>query len=127
MSKYVKADFTPVEGVLNQWLHVNGGLFVGREGQTLDGVVAEFNAPVPEPKDPVPTVISSRQFFLQLAISGLTVQVSAWVATQTVLVQIAFDKSATFIRTDPMLQLGFAELGFTSEQIDAFFTAASAL
>ncbi|WP_457300027.1 hypothetical protein [Phyllobacterium sp. P5_D12] len=75
----------------------------------------------------IPTVISSRQFFLQLAVSGLTDQVTAWVSAQDPLVQIAFNKSATFLRADEMLQQGFSGLGFTVEQLDGFFTAAAGL
>jgi hypothetical protein len=123
---YKIEDFCPVEGEPNQWLHSTDGLFVGREGQTLESVVAEANMPF-VPAAIIPAVISSRQFFLQLALSGLTDQVSAWVAQQDPLVPIAFNKSATFRRDDEMLQQGFAGLGFTVEQVDAFFTAASAL
>jgi hypothetical protein len=64
---------------------------------------------------------------MQLEISGLTAAVSNWVASQTPLIRIAFDESGTFQRSDPMLQQGFAGLGFTTQQIDAFFTAAAAL
>lgn len=88
----------------------------------VDGAVMEYT---PEPV--APDVVSSRQFFLQLALAGLTDQVSAWVATQYPLVQIAFNKSATFRRDDEMLVLGFDALGFTVEQVDAFFTEAAAL
>lgn len=33
----------------------------------------------------------------------------------------------TFVRTDQMMQAGFADLGFTEQQIDAFFLAAHQL
>jgi hypothetical protein len=31
------------------------------------------------------------------------------------------------VRSEPMMQVGFAALGFSPEQIDAFFVAAAAL
>lgn len=75
----------------------------------------------------VPASVSARQFKLQLLASGLLDQVKAWVATQDAAVQIAFENSGSFVRTEPMMQTGFAALGFTSEQIDAFFSSAAAL
>ena len=81
----------------------------------------------PEPVVVVPDSVSSRQFMMQLSISGLTAQVGAWVAAQDELVQIAFAKSGSFLRSEPMMQTGFTALGFTPEQIDAFFTAAALL
>lgn len=73
----------------------------------------------------VPDSVSARQFKLQLLTAGLLDQVEAWIATQDQAVQIAYANSGSFVRTEPMMQTGFAALGFTSEQIDAFFTAAS--
>lgn len=75
----------------------------------------------------VPTVVSSRQFFLQLATMGIAEEVEAWVGQQDALTQIAFNKSATFLRSDEMLVAGFSALGFTAEQGDQFFTAAALL
>lgn len=83
---------------------------------------------------PPPDRVTSRQFKLQLlafpAIGGgdtLLDDVEAWIATQSRAVQIAFENSDTFVRTEPMMQAGFAALGFSEGQIDAFFTAASVL
>jgi hypothetical protein len=64
---------------------------------------------------------------MQLAIAGLSTQVSAWASAQPELVQIAFDESGSFNRDDEMLVRGFTALGFTADQVDAFFTAASQL
>lgn len=75
----------------------------------------------------VPSSVSARQFKLQLLASGLLVQVEAWIAAQDQAVQIAYANSGTFVRSEPMMQAGFAALGFTTEQIDTFFTAAAAL
>lgn len=76
---------------------------------------------------PPPDRVSARQFKLQLLAAGLLDAVEAWIGTQDQAVQIAYANSATFVRTDPMMQAGFADLGFTEQQIDAFFTAASEL
>lgn len=81
----------------------------------------------PAPPPPVPDRVSARQFKLQLLAAGLLDQVEAWVATQPKPVQIAYADSGEFVRDEPMMQAGFSALGFTSEQGDAFFTAAAAL
>lgn len=82
----------------------------------------------PEPVPaPVPDRVTARQFKLQLLSAGLLDQVEAWIASQSQAVQIAYNNSGTFVRDEPMMQAGFAALGFTPEQIDAFFTAAAAL
>jgi hypothetical protein len=83
-------------------------------------VVAFINPPSP----PV-TSVSARQFKLQLLSAGLLDQVDAWIKAQSKAVQIAYEYSGTFVRTEPMMAAGFAAMGFTEEQIDAFFTAAS--
>ena len=75
----------------------------------------------------IPASVSARQFKLQLLASGLLAQVEAWVASQNQAVQIAYEYSGTFVRTEPMMQDGFTALGFTEEQGDAFFTAAARL
>ncbi|MBZ9822348.1 hypothetical protein [Mesorhizobium sp. CA4] len=76
---------------------------------------------------PVPASVSARQFKLQLLSNGLLDQVEAFVAAQGQAVQIAYDNSGTFVRSEPMMQAGFAALGFADEQVDAFFVAASKL
>ncbi|MBT1155728.1 hypothetical protein J1C56_09000 [Aminobacter anthyllidis] len=81
----------------------------------------------PAPPTPVPEVVSSRQFKMQLEIDGLTARVEAWVSSQPKLVQIAYVESKAFNRDDPMLRSGFAALGYSSTRVDAFFTAASKL
>lgn len=79
------------------------------------------------PAPVVPFRVSSRQFKMQLAISGLKSAVEAWVATQGELTQIAYESSGEFDIREPMMQAGFAALGFTEAQRDAFFTAAAQL
>lgn len=74
-----------------------------------------------------PDRVTARQFKLQLLSAGLLDQVESWVATQPKAVQIAYANSGTFVRGEPMMRAGFAALGVTSEQGDAFFAAAAAL
>jgi hypothetical protein len=75
----------------------------------------------------VPDRVSANQFGKQLIAAGLMDQVNAWVSEQDAETQWSFNRSATFVRDDPMMQTGFAALGFTSAQIDAFFVAAALL
>lgn len=82
---------------------------------------------VEPPSPPAPDRVTARQFKLQLLDAGLLDSVDAWIAGQDRATQIAYENSGTFVRTDPMMQAGFAALGFTPEQIDAFFTAAEKL
>lgn len=91
----------------------------------LTGEVAAYVEP--EPVVVVPDRVTARQFKMQLEIDGLLASVDAWVASQEKLVQIAYANSGTFLRTEPMLQAGFAALGFTQQQGDEFFTNAAAL
>lgn len=97
----------------------------------VDGQLVEFVLPPPEPI--IPDRVSSRQFFLMLDIMDATTnpgifdQVDAWVKSQPRAIRLAYEKAGSFVRTDDNLQQGFAELGFSSEQVIAFFVGASAL
>lgn len=94
-------------------------------GWTYDG--DEF-APPTAPVLPAPDSVSARQFKLQLLAAGLLDEVEGWIALQGQAVQIAYENSGFFVRTEPMMQSGFLALGFTEEQqIDDFFRAAAAL
>lgn len=122
----------------------NGSITAGpmEDGQTYSGITeasrfyatvmaltndgADIDPYVPPTAPPV-DVVSARQFKLQLLASGLLDQVDAWIASQSKAVQIAYEYSGTFVRTEPMMAAGFAAMGFTEEQIDGFFTAASQL
>lgn len=73
----------------------------------------------------VPDRVTSRQFMVMLDIMGLYNAVQNWVSTQERKYQLAFQHSGTFVKDEPMMQAGFKALGFTEEQIDQFFTAAS--
>lgn len=87
------------------------------------GNIAAYVAPDPI----VPDRVTARQFKLQLLAAGLLDQVETWIGQQDQAVQIAYANSSTFLRTEPMMATGFAALGFTSDQVDAFYTAAAAL
>jgi len=88
-----------------------------------DPAILAFLNPPPPPVESV----SARQFKLQLLAAGLLDQVDAWIASQSVAVQIAYEYSGSFVRTEPMMASGFAAMSFTDQQIDDFFTAASKL
>ncbi|WP_245273342.1 hypothetical protein [Phyllobacterium sp. UNC302MFCol5.2] len=88
------------------------------EGNTIE----PYSAPVT-----IPDRVSRRQFRLQLIDVCLLSTVEGWIATQDERTQAAYADSGTFLRSDEMLQAGFSALGFTTEQIDAFFTEAAEL
>ena len=79
------------------------------------------------PSPPPVTSVSARQFKMQLAIGGLKTAVDVWVSAQDDLTQIAYEYSGSFEKHEPMMQAGFDALGFTPEERDAFFNAASQL
>ena len=87
------------------------------------GEIAEYVIP----PEAIPDRVSSRQFSMQLIISGLKDSVDVWIASQDELTKCAYEKSSSFVKTDDMMQEGFTALGYTSEQIDQFFLAASKL
>lgn len=110
------------------------GTITGIFANMQDGYAEEFLADENEevvafinPPPPPVTSVSARQFKLQLLASGLLDQVDAWIKSQGRAMQIAYEYSGTFVRTEPMMASGFAAMGFTDEQIDAFFSEASQL
>lgn len=74
-----------------------------------------------------PERVSARQFGLQLIALGLKSTVDAWVATQDESTKWAYQSSSTFVKTDAMMVNGFTALGFSEQQINEFFLAASLL
>lgn len=90
-----------------------------------DGHVVPYTPPAPEPV--IPDRLSRRQFRLALIDVGLLEQVESWVAMQDIRTQAAYADSSTFLRSDEMLQQGFAGLGFSELQVNEFFTAAAQL
>ena len=112
----------------------DGKISTGSTAELIEGVWTQVHTLDDAPLPPVPDRVTSRQFKLQLiafpAIGGgetLLDDVEAWISTQSRAAQVAFENSGTFVRTEPMMQAGFAALGFSEGQIDAFFTAASEL
>ena len=97
----------------------------GGDKPTLESLEAAWD--VIKDVEESPDSVSARQFKMQLAIAGLTETVEGWIGEQDSLVQIAYAYSSAFVKSEPMMQAGFAALGFTDEQIDAFFLAASKL
>lgn len=93
---------------------------------TVIDMTDEEIAAIPE-YDPSPSSVSARQFKLQLLAAGLIDGVDAWVAQQPRDVQIAYEYSGTFVKDSPMMQEGFTAMGFTTQQLDAFFEAAAQL
>jgi hypothetical protein len=91
---------------------------------TAEDIATALTAPDPVV---VPTSVSARQFKLQLLAAGLLDQVDEWVATQGKDVQISYEYSGSFLRTEPMMASGFEAMGVTEEQIDAFYIAAAKL
>lgn len=79
------------------------------------------------PPEPIPESVSSRQFKMQLVIDGIRSDVEAWVASQGELVQVAYDNSREFLRSDPTMQAGFAAFDYTQERVNTFFLDASKL
>ena len=94
--------------------------------EVAKGEVGEY-VPPPPPTEIIPDRVTARQFKMQLEKDGLTSSVEGWVSQQTKLVQIAYANSGTFVRSEPMMVAGFAALGFSEAEGDAFFTAAAAL
>ena len=125
--KYVKVingivdavRFTPKDGYIEAPETVFGGFSYDK---------GKFAAPAKEQATPViPSTVSARQFKMQLEIQGFTLAVETWVSSQSKLVRIAYANSGRFDRNEPMLQAGFAALGFSQAELDAFYTAAAAL
>lgn len=113
-----RSDDGAIDGVFEQLQEGRAEEFLSDDDPA---VVAFRNAP------PTVSSVSARQFRLMLRRSGLLDQVKAWVAQQDGETQDAFDYSGTFVKDSPMMAAGFAAMGFSGQQIDAFFTAAAQL
>jgi predicted protein tyrosine phosphatase len=111
-----------------EWEYKDGTLFVGRVGQTLDQVIAEYLASINEPETPaIPAVCTPRQARLALNSFGLRDAVESWVAAQPQDVKDTWEFATQVRRTDPLVVNAAAALSLTSEQIDALFTTAASL
>ncbi|MEI1249266.1 hypothetical protein [Rhizobium aouanii] len=113
-----RSDDGAIDGVFEQLQEGMAEEFLSDDNPEL---VARLNAP------PKVSSVSARQFRLMLRRSGLLDQVKAWVAQQDGEIQDAFEYSGTFVKDSPTMMAGFAAMGFTSLQIDAFFEAAAQL
>jgi hypothetical protein len=109
--------------VTAEWAEVPDTVFVGFKKAGDSWIAPETNQEL----QLVPDSVSARQFRLQLRRAGFIDQVKAWVALQDEETQDAFEYSGTFVSTEPMMMAGFNALGFTQEQKDTFFLAASKL
>lgn len=96
----------------------------GGEPRYIGGV---FEWQAVEPVEVIPDAVTARQFKLQLLAAGLLDQVDAWISTQDRATQVAYEYSGTFVRNEQMMQAGFEAMGFTPQQVSAFFVAASKL
>lgn len=125
-------------------LDADGPLQAEYQAWLSDGNTLE---PYEIPRPPVPQQISDRQFFQQAAVAGLITQDEAIAAVATgtipVVMQTIVDgisdadqkfaatmllSGATiFERSHPLTEAVGASLGWTSDQIDQFFTQAAAL
>jgi hypothetical protein len=102
------------------------GVFAGRQEiaqEAIDDLAEEVQAFL-HPQASV-SFVSTRQFKLHLLASGLIDAVDVWVAQKPREVQIAYEYSGIFVKDSPMILAGFAAMGFSGSQIDAFFEAAS--
>lgn len=108
---------------------------------------SELAAVTQPPSPPVPETISDRQFFQQAAIIGLITQTEALAAVQTGTVpavlmsvvnglpdqmqkfaaEMVLAGATVFERNHPLTEAVGAALGWTGEQIDAFFASAAGL
>lgn len=84
-------------------------------------------APYVPPAPPVPSSVTPRQVRLLLLSQGLLTQVEAIIAQSDEATKITWQYASEFRRADPLLIALAQQLGLTSEQVDGFFVAASAL
>lgn len=105
----------------------DGKQVISKTVELVEGVPTYVHVLEDIPPPPIPDRVTARQFKLQLLASDMLDDVEAWVAGQSRAVQIAYANSGTFARSEPIMQAGFAALGFTEQQGDAFFEAAAAL
>ncbi len=116
MTVYIQRENGVITGI---FAFPQSAINVEETGDNDPAVIAFLNPPTAS--------VSARQFKLQLVALGILNEVDAWVKTQSQAVQIAFEYSGSFVKSEPMMQLGFTAMGFTDQQIDDFFTAASRL
>jgi hypothetical protein len=77
--------------------------------------------------EPVPASVTPRQVRLLLLSQNLLSQVEGIIATSDEATKITWAYASEFRRDDPLLEALSQQLGLTTEQVDAFFIAASKL
>jgi len=80
-----------------------------------------------EPPPPPVVSVTPRQFRLQLDAMGLLDTIEEWVRSQPRAIGVTFEYAIEFRRDDPMFIAAAEAFGFTEEQRDGFFLAASKL
>jgi hypothetical protein len=138
------SDWTPQDG--HSIVEETGDVLqIG--GTYLSGTYTPPVLPEPEPMPamPCPQSISDRQFFQQLAIDGIISEADALASNAAVIppallaiieampaeqqfgAKMLVSGATVFERNHPMTLAIAAARGMTSEQVDAFFTAAARL
>jgi len=114
-------------GIPNPLRLPNGDLVHAAEIET-DYAGHRLVAWMMEEPPPAPvTVVSPRQFRLQLDAMGLLDTVESWVKTQPRAIGVTFEYAVEFRRDDIMFNAAADAFGFTEAQKDQFFIAAAAL
>jgi hypothetical protein len=92
-----------------QWLDLINNRFTRKwDGQNY----VVYDPPTPEPI--IPDRVSRRQFRRKLFDDGSLGPVEAWIAQQDIGTQMCYADAQSFVRTDEMMQRGFAALGSPS-------------
>lgn len=94
--------------------------------QLVDGVVVPVLAPIPSLPAYVPNSVTPRQIRRALSAAGLRATVEAAIAAAPQDVRDDWDFAIEVRRDWPMLNAMATDLGLSSEQVDALFTAAAA-
>lgn len=81
----------------------------------------------PPPAPVIPQIVSRMQAKMALSNAGLLAGVESAVAAGTAATQIYWSDAPEFHRDHPVLLALATELGLSSGQVDALFTAASAI
>lgn len=97
------------------------------DGTSREATPEEIATATPLAKRAVIPPVTRRQMLTALQLQGLLEPVKAYVAASSVLVQIAFNESNDFERTNPFLNAAAPALGKTDDDLDALFALARTL
>lgn len=122
------ADFAPVGP--SSWLYKDGTLFIGREGQSLESVIAEHleaieNAPE-QPEPPFPP-LNPRQIRLGLLAAGITEEMIDAALAGNATGMIEWKYAPSYLRDHHLIEALAGSFGLTSEQVDLLWTQAAQL